>query len=157
MSLGGGGGGQMQELQQQMQAIEQEIESLDEEIEEIRQEKTGVDEAVEAVERLDSGDTVQVPLGGGAYVRAEVADIDEIVVELGGGYAAERDQAGAIESLNRRKDLLDEQIADVQEEVAELEAESDQLEQQAQQMQQQQMQQLQQQMGQQDDGDGDDE
>jgi prefoldin alpha subunit len=152
MSLGGGGG-QMQELQQQMQAIEGEIESLDEEIEGIRTEKNEVDEAIEAIERLDSGDTVQVPLGGGAYVRAEIADIDEIVVDLGGDYAAERDQSGAVESLNRRKDLLDEQIADVQEEIAELEAESDQLEQQAQQMQQQQMQQLQQQMQQQDGGD----
>ncbi|MFC5971816.1 prefoldin subunit alpha [Halomarina salina] len=149
MSLGGGGGGQMQELQQQMEAIDDEVESLEEEIEEYEQEKRDADEAIEAVERLDSGDTVQVPLGGGAYVRAEISDIDEIVVELGGGYAAERDQAGAVESLNRRKDLIDERIAGVQEDIGELEAESDQLEQQAQQMQQQQMQQLQQQMGQQ--------
>lgn len=155
MSLGGGGG-QMQELQQQMQAIEEEVESLEAEIEALEGEKTEADEAIEAVERLESGDTVQVPLGGGAFVRAEIADMDEVVVELGGGYAAERDQTGAVESLNRRKDMLDEQIADVQEDIAELEAETDQLEQQAQQMQQQQMQQLQQQMGQQQD-DADDE
>jgi prefoldin alpha subunit len=94
---------------------------------------------------------VQVPLGGGAYLRAEVQDIDEVIVDLGGGYAAEQDQDDAVDALERKRDVLDDRIDDVQEEIDELESESDELEEQAQQMQQQmqqqQMQQLQQQQG----------
>ena len=147
MSLGGGGGGgEMEQIQQQLQAIEQEIGAVEEEIEELEAEQSEIDEAIEAVERLDSGDIVQVPLGGGAYVRAEVQDIDEIVVGLGGGYAAERDQEGAVESLEKQKDVLDDRIEDLEEDISDLEDESEEVEERAREMQQQQMQMMQQQM-----------
>ncbi len=118
------------------------------EVESLRQEKTEIDEATEALETLESGSTVQVPLGGGAYLRATVEDIDEAIVELGANYAAEFEQDGAVDALENKKELVDEQISDLNDEVTELEAESQQLEQQAQQMQQQAMQQQMQQMGQ---------
>ncbi len=145
MSLGGGGNQQLQELAQELEAIEEQREALQTEIEGLRDQKTEIDEAIEAAEELESGSTVQVPLGGDAYVRAEIADIDEIVVDLGGGYAAERDQDGAIDSLEAKKDTIDDRIEEIQADVAELESESEELEERAQQMQAQQMQQLQQQ------------
>jgi prefoldin alpha subunit len=149
MSLGGGGGGgQLEELAQELEVIEQQREALEAEIQTLRTQQTTIDEAIEAVEDLDSGDTVQVPLGGGAYVRAEVADVDEVIVDLGGGYAAERDQAGAVDSLEYKKDTIDDRIEELRSEVAALESESEELEQRARQMQAQQMQQLQQQQGQ---------
>ena len=83
MSLGGGGGGAMQELQQQLEALEQEKQAIQAEIEGVRNQQSEIDEAVEAIETLETGSTVQVPLGGGAYVRAEVQDIDEVIVGLG--------------------------------------------------------------------------
>ena len=153
MSLGGGGGGQMQELQQQIQALEQEKEALEGEIESLRAEQVEIDEATEAIDVLDSDSTVQVPLGGDAYVRATVEDIDEIVVSLGGGYAAEHDSDEAVDTLERKKETIDERIEDIREEISEVETETERLEQQAQQMQQQQMQQMQQQMGGMGDGD----
>jgi len=156
MSLGGGGGGgrqQLQQLSQELQEIQSEIEAIEAEIEGLRDDKTAVDEAIDAVEAIDSGDTIQVPLGGGAYVRAEVQDMSEIIVEIGGGYAAERDEDGAVDSLETRKETLDDRIDELNEDIAELESESDQLEQRAQQMQQQQMQQQMQAMQ----GEGDDE
>jgi prefoldin alpha subunit len=148
MSLGGGGQGQqqLQQLSQELQAIDAEIEGIDAEIEEYRQEQRDIDDAKEALETLDSGSTVQVPLGGGAFVRAEIADIDEIVVSLGGGYAAEQSEDDAATALDRKRDALDDRISGLQEEKAELESESQQLEQQAQQMQQQMQQQQMQQM-----------
>lgn len=142
MSAGGGG---MRQLQEQLEAIDQEVTALQGEIEELQTEKAEADEAMDALDRLESNDVVQVPLGGDAYVRAEIQDVDEIVVSLGGGYAAERDREGAIESLEHKKDTLDERISSLQSEISELEAESEELEQQAQQMQQQQLQQMQQQ------------
>ena len=143
MSLGGGGGGggQLQQLAEEIQAIEEQVEALEGEIEGLQDEKLEIDEAIEALELLDSGDTVQVPLGGDAYVRAEVQDIDEIIVSLGGGYAAEREQDGAIDTLEQKKETLDDRIDEIRSDIAELESESQELEEQAQQMQQQQMQQ----------------
>ena len=147
--MGGGGQQQLQQLSQELEAIDEEIEELESEIEGLRTRQSEIDEAIEAIETLDSGSTVQVPLGGGAYLRAEVQDIDEVIVDLGGGYAAEQDQDDAVDALERKKGVLDDRIDDVQDEISELEAESSEIEQQAQQMQQQmqqqQMQQLQQQ------------
>lgn len=143
MSAGGGG---LQELQEQLEAIDQEISSLEQDIQELRDEKRDMDDAINALDRLESGDTVQVPLGGDAYVRAEIQDIDEVIVSLGGGFAAERDQEGAADSLGQKKEILDDRISDIQSDISDLEEESTKVEQRAQQMQQQQLQQLQQQM-----------
>jgi len=142
----GGGQQQLQQLSQELQALDEEIEALESEVKGHREEQADIDHAVEAIETLDSGATVQVPLGGGAYVRAEVQDIDEIVVSLGGNYSAEQPQEDAIDVLRRKQDALGDRIEETQAEIDELESESDELEQQAQQMQQQMQQQQMQQM-----------
>jgi prefoldin alpha subunit len=144
MSLGGGDS-QLQELAQQLEAIEQQQEALETEIEALQTQKQAVDEAVEAIEELESGATVQVPLGGGAYVRATIEDVDEIVVDLGGGYAAERGQEGAASTLESKQGTIDERIEDLRSDIAQLETESEELEEQAQKLQSQQLQQMQQQ------------
>ena len=146
MSLGGDGGAQqqMQQLAQEIEQIEEQIEALEGEISDLQAEKRGMNEAIEAIEAVESGDTVQVPLGGDAYLRAEIQDVDEVIVEFGAGYAAEQEQNDAIDILESKQDTLDERIEDVRSDIAELETESEELEQQAQQMQQQQMQQMQQ-------------
>jgi prefoldin alpha subunit len=151
--MGGGGQQQLQQLSQELEAIDEEIEELEAEIENLQTRQSEIDDAVEAVQTLDSGSMVQVPLGGGAYIRAEVQDIDEVIVDLGGGYAAEQDQDDAVEALDRKRDVLDDRIDDVQDEISELEAESEEIEQQAQQMQQQMQQQQMQQLQQQQQGD----
>ena len=143
----GGGQQQLQQLSQELQALDEEIEALEAEVASYRQEKIDIDDAVEAIETLETGATVQVPLGGGAYVRAEVQDIDEIVVSLGGNYSAEQDQGDAVEVLRRKQDALDDRIEETEADIDELESESKELEQQAQQMQQQMQQQQMQQQG----------
>jgi prefoldin alpha subunit len=148
----GGGQQQLQQLSQELEEIDTEIQAKEEEIAEFRDEKTGVDDAIEAINTLESGSTVQVPLGGGAYVRAEVDDVDEIIVGLGGGYAAEQDREDAEDALESKKEALDDRISEVQAEINELEEESAQIEQRAQQMQQQMQQQQMQQMQQQEEG-----
>ena len=149
MSLGGGGNQRLQELAQELEAIEEQQEALQNEIAGLEQEKREIDEAIDAVDQLETDDTVQVPLGGGAFVRATIQDVDEIVVDLGGNYAAERDQDGAISSLEAKKGTLDDRIEDLRSQIAELETQSEEIEQEAQQAQAQQMQQLQQQQQQQ--------
>ena len=78
---------------------------------------------------------------------------DEIIVGLGADYAAEQEQDDAIDTLELKKETIDERIEGVQEEIAEVESETEQLEQRAQQMQQQQMQQMQQMQQQQEEDD----
>ena len=142
----GGGREQLQQLSEELQALEAEIETLDAEIAATRQEQSDIDEAIDAIGQLETGSTVQVPLGGGAFLRAEVQDIDEIIVSLGGDYAAEQPEEEAVESLERKRDTLDDRVEELQEEKSELEDESAELEQRAQQMQQQLQQQQMQQM-----------
>ena len=148
---GGGGRQQLQQLAETIQALDRERQALEGDVQELRDEQGAIDEAIEGIETLENGSVVQVPLGGGAYVRAAIQDIDEIVVDLGGDYAAERAQEGAIESLEAKRDRLDDRIEEIEAEVEEIEEESSELEQRAQQaqqqMQQQQMQQMQGQMG----------
>ena len=142
----GGGQQQLQQLSQELQAIDEEIETLQSEIDDLQTEQSEIDEAVEAIGTLDTGSTVQMPLGGGAYIRAEIQDIDEIIVDLGGDFAAEQDADNAADALRTKQDVLDDRIEEVRAEVGELEDESSELEQQAQQMQQQMQQQQMQQM-----------
>ncbi|PSP60830.1 prefoldin subunit alpha [Halobacteriales archaeon QH_8_64_26] len=148
---GGGGRQQLQQLAETIQALDEEREELEKDIVGLRDQQEAIDEAIEGIETLEDGSIVQVPLGGGAYVRAEIQDIDEIVVDIGGDYAAEREGEGAIDSLEAKRDRLDDRIAEIEAEVAEIEEESDDLEQRAQQaqqqMQQQQMQQMQGRLG----------
>ncbi|MFW5999825.1 MAG: prefoldin subunit alpha [Halorubrum sp.] len=150
----GGGQQQLQQLSQELQQLDEEIEALEAEIADYREEKADIDDAIEAIETLDTGATVQVPLGGGAYLRAEIQDIDEVIVSLGGNYSAEQEQDDAIDVLRRKQEALDDRIAETREEVDELESESDEIEQQAQQMQQQMQQQQMQQMQQAQEEDG---
>ena len=142
----GGGQQQLQQLSQELQALDEEIEALEDEVAGLREEQQDIDDAIEAIETLDSGATVQVPLGGGAYVRAEVQDIDEIIVSLGGNYSAEQSRDDAVTVLRRKQEALDDRIEETQADISELESESQELEQQAQQMQQQMQQQQMQQM-----------
>ncbi|WP_254861705.1 prefoldin subunit alpha [Halovivax gelatinilyticus] len=139
-----GGQQQLQALSQELQQIQETIASLEETIEGIRTEQSSIDDAITAVEALETDSTVQVPLGGGAYVRATVEDVDEVLVSLGADYAAEFGRERAVETLENKRTRLDERIEEVNDRIADLEAESSQLEQQAQQLQQQA---LQQQMG----------
>jgi prefoldin alpha subunit len=143
MSIGGGDS-QLQELAQQLEALEQQREGLETEIEELQAQKSEIDGAIDAIEELDSDATVQVPIGGEAYVRATIEDIDEIVVELGGGYAAERDRDGAASTLESKQETIDDRIEELRSEIAELETETEELEERAQQLQAQQLQQMQQ-------------
>jgi len=135
--VSGGAQQQLQALSQELQAIEEEITELEATVEAYRQEKREIDGAVDAIGRLETGSTVQVPLGGGAHVRAEVEDIDELVVSVGGGYAVEDEQEGAVAALERKKEALDDRISETNDQLDELREESSELEEQAQRMQQQ--------------------
>lgn len=134
------GSQQAQALNRQLQELEQVKEAIRDEMATLRTRKSEIDEAIDTIEQLEDGSEIQVPLGGGAYVRAEVQNIDEILVSIGQGYSTERPREQAAETLERKQDRLDEQIDDLKAEFSEVASESEQLTQQAQQQLTQQMQ-----------------
>jgi len=128
-----GGEEELQQLSQQIQAVESQLESLQREAQQLRGEQADIEEAIEAIESLETGSSVQVPVGGGAYVRATIDDIDEVIVSIGAEYAAEREQDGAIDLLRERKDNVGDRIEEVNDAVSQLEAQGEELSQEAQQ------------------------
>lgn len=122
------------EMSQQLQAIQAEIQELSRERETLRATLQNLRGAVEALQRLESGSTVQVPLGGSAYVRASIEDIDEVIVDIGGGFSAQRPREGAISTLEERQEMVEEQIEELTERLGELQSEGGDLEQQLQQV-----------------------
>ena len=123
---------ELQQLSQQIQAVESQLEAIQREIQTLRSRQGDVDEAIEAIESLETGSTVQVPVGGGAYVRATIDDVDEVIVNIGADYAAEREQEGAVTLLQERKDNIDDRIEELNDAVARLEAQGEELSQEAQ-------------------------
>jgi prefoldin alpha subunit len=128
-----GGEEELQQLSQQLQAVESQLESLQVEIQNLRTRQRDIDEAIEAIDALETGSTVQVPVGGGAYVRATIDDVDEVIVGIGADYAAERDQDGAVSLLSERKDNIDDRLSELTDAVAQLESQGEELSQEAQQ------------------------
>lgn len=122
------------EMSQELQAIQAEIQELTRERESRRATLENLEGAVDALERLESDSTVQVPLGGSAYVRASIEDIDEVIVDIGGGFSAQRSREGAISTLRERQDTVEQQIEEMTERLGELQSESGDLEQQLQQV-----------------------
>ncbi|MFW6448961.1 MAG: prefoldin subunit alpha [Halobacteriota archaeon] len=122
------------EMSQQLQVLQAQIEELTREREALRANLEDLDGAVDALERLDSGATVQVPLGGNAYVRATIEDVDEVLVDIGGGFSAERSREGAIDTLEERQAVVEERIGAITERLGELESETGDLERQLQQL-----------------------
>lgn len=131
------GNEELQELSQQLQVVEEQLEALQAEMQQMQSTKHDIDEAIDALQTLETGSNVQVPVGGGAYVKATIEDIDEVIVSVGGGYASEQNQAKATSLLEDRKELIDDRISEVTSAISELEEQGQQLGQRAQQLQQQ--------------------
>jgi prefoldin alpha subunit len=127
----------MTQLSQELQVVDRQIDQLESEVTQIRTQQSSMREAVRAIGELDTGATVQVPLGGGAFVRATIEDIDEVIVDLGGDYAAEQDAATAAETLQRKREALDDRAEELLGELETVVARRGELEQQVQAIQQQ--------------------
>lgn len=130
---GGDDAGRLQQMAAQKEEIDQVIEALRNQVQRMRAEQTELEEAMEAIQELEDGDTVQVPVGGDAYVQAAIEDIDAVIVGLGGGYSAEREQDAAVEVLETKVERLQEQLDEATEAIADLEAQGEQISAQAQQ------------------------
>ena len=137
---------ELEHISEQLQQLDAQRQSLRSEIERLRVARQEITEAINALETLETGSHVQVPIGGGAYVRASVEDIDEVIVRLGSDFAAEQNREAAIESLTTRRELLGERSERIRELIEQIQSDISTLEGNAHQLQSRLQQQLQQQM-----------
>lgn len=147
MSQGQDASQALQELSQQLQQLDEVQGQLETQLEATQEELEEINAAIQALNELESGSVVQVPLGGEAYVKAEVLDMDEVLVSLGADFAAEQDQDDAISALETRKEQVNEEIEEIQNSLSEVESDIQEVESHAQQVRQQMAQQQSQQLG----------
>lgn len=146
--MSGSDDGELEDLSQQLQVVEAQLEAVQEEVQVLRERQNEIDDAIAAIETLRTGSTVQVPIGGGAYVRAAIEDIDEVIVGIGGGYATEQSETEAVDVLEDRQSRIDDRLDELTSVMAELQQQSEELGQRAREhLQQRQQQQLQQRGG----------
>lgn len=125
---------ELQQASQQLQVIQAQLQELNRERDALRETKRELQEARNALERLESGASVKVPLGGSAYVKAKIQDIDEVIVDIGGGFSAERPRDGAIDTLEEREEIVESRIESIIEQISELESAGAEIEQEVQQL-----------------------
>lgn len=123
----------LQQMAAQIEELDQILTVLRNQVQRLRDDRRELRETIEAIESLDEGDTVQVPLGGGTFVRAAIEDLDGLIVSVGAGYAAERSEAEAVAVLETRLEQLEAEIEEAEAAIADLEAQGEELGAQAQQ------------------------
>ncbi|MDX1612542.1 MAG: prefoldin subunit alpha, partial [Candidatus Thermoplasmatota archaeon] len=97
------------DLQQQVQvaeSIQNQLQQLQTQYEQISQymgELTETQEAIEELASQSAGETVMVPVGSGAFVRATLAEPDKVLAPLGSGVLAEEEHGQAVKRLEARR------------------------------------------------------
>lgn len=93
---------QHRELQKQAESLHQQIGMVQMSIEDC----TRAIATLEELEAVSGSINTMLPLGGGAFVHANVADVEKVVVSVGAGISVEKSPAEAKDLLNQRKEEL---------------------------------------------------
>jgi len=107
---------ELQYLEGTAQAIQQRIGLIDATITEMQV----ANSTIEGLRDESVGTDVLMPVGGGSYIRAKIADNEKLIVDIGADVAIEKTLAEALESYNTRvsalqkaRSALEQQIAKV--------------------------------------------
>ncbi|HIP17413.1 MAG TPA: prefoldin subunit alpha [Methanothermococcus okinawensis] len=110
-----------EEIQKQLYQLElynQQVNKLQEELEKIELMRLEVLKSIESMDELKNSKELLVPLGGGAFVKAEVVDCEKIIVGAGADVFVEKSTSEVVqdfkkyaEELNNAEVMLKEQIS----------------------------------------------
>ncbi len=113
----------MQEYQEQMNALYQQVQVIDEFIGECQQAQDALKEIAES----DEGEQMLVPLGGNVFMRATIADTEQVLTGVGSDVVTEKSVSPAadflgerIEELREREEKLIEASQDIKARVQKL-------------------------------------
>lgn len=130
MAMGGGMGGGNQEAMMQGQQIQEQLQAVQSQKEQIgafiQNLETGLS-TLEALQDVEEGEDVMLPVGGGVHVSASMGDPGETLVNVGSDVHIEGSLEEAIEHVEER-------LANVRQAHDQLEERSQQLQEQLQQL-----------------------
>lgn len=126
----------LQQISEQLQGLEELRAELDAKIDELRERRDTLATATDTVDELEAGEEILVPVAEGVRVRATVASVDDLIVGVGSGYAAELDADGAADVIESKRETLADQIEELEDDLETTEEEIGQLEREAQRIQQ---------------------
>ncbi|MBR9692086.1 prefoldin subunit alpha [Candidatus Woesearchaeota archaeon] len=93
---------EMQMLSQQMQQMQKQIELLNNQMQELVLTKQALDD----ISKTETGTEIKVPLASGIFIKAEIKDNKEVMVNVGAGTAVKK-------TIPQAKELIDNQIKEI--------------------------------------------
>jgi len=123
---------ELQALSQMMMEMESRLEVLHGELQNLQMLKEDVEIAVESMESISTGSTIQVSIGSETYVRASVVSDDEFIMGVGGNYSQGQSKEQAKILLTERTQTITSRMENVSKAIEELKTQRVKLGQQAQ-------------------------
>ncbi len=72
------------------------------------------------LKQVESGTNLLVPVGGGAFINAEMSGIDNVVVGIGAGVSVEMQYEDAVKDVNDRLSEMEKARASVEEQLGQI-------------------------------------
>ena len=72
------------------------------------------------LKKVESGTNLLVPVGGGAFINAEMGGIDNVVVGIGAGVSIEMQYEDAVKDVNDRLAEMDKAQASIEEQLGQI-------------------------------------
>lgn len=108
-----------EQLQQELRAFDEQRGLLDSMVRDLRRGR----EALEALAKAGPGEEVLLPVGGGTFLRATIADKDRVIASLGAGILIESPLPAAIARLEERAKGAEEALEKTSMQVRQIEQE----------------------------------
>ncbi|KAI5646921.1 prefoldin subunit domain-containing protein [Phthorimaea operculella] len=107
----------LHQLAQLKQQLDQELNVFQDSLQTLKIAQGKFVESGESVEKITpdtKGKIVLVPLTGSMYVPGSIADTDNVIIDIGTGYYAQKDIEGAKDYFKRKVQFVSEQMEKIQ-------------------------------------------
>jgi len=107
----------LQQLAQLKQQVDQELNLYQESLQTLKSAQNKFIDSAESVEKITpatKGKTILVPLTGSIYVPGTITDTENVIIDIGTGYYAEKGIASAKDYFKRKVEFLTQQMEKIQ-------------------------------------------
>ncbi|CAG9787289.1 unnamed protein product [Diatraea saccharalis] len=107
----------LHQLAQLKQQLDQELNVFQDSLQTLKLAQGKFVESGESVEKITpqtKGKTVLVPLTGSMYVPGTIVDTDNVIIDIGTGYYAQKDIEGGKDFFKRKVEFVTEQMEKIQ-------------------------------------------
>lgn len=107
----------LHQLTQLKQQLDQELNVFQDSLTNLKMAQSKFSASGESIEKISpesKGKTILVPLTGSMYVPGTISDTDNVIIDIGTGYYAQKDIEGAKDYFKRKVDFVTEQMEKLQ-------------------------------------------